>query len=253
MSNQYFNFYYSPTRQGFDASIWHTLFGGPAVSSGGRLLITDSAFVHYGDILRGDAVFNMNVPAPAGGLSRKFGFYQPNKNAYAYFKISGAAFTAECSDGTNSTSSVIAWQTAWTNTNTEFRVKWEAGTATFFVGGVQQAVIQDISVSGDPMSLYVANETSDTIFLNYIDVKTIQSYILNEGNEDTVFGEKYVYVSDIITVADVPTMFMTILIAGEGVVADGVTLTESVTLLLQEFKSLSDTLTISESVTVAVV
>jgi len=233
MSNQYFNFYYSPVRQGFDSSTWRSIFGLP-VSSGGKLLLSGASMIHYGDILRGDALFNLNIAAPGPGLSKKFGFYQPNKNSYAYFYINGNTLVAACSTGVTTNTVEITWQSAWTNTDTSFRVQWEAGMVTFYIGGVQQAVIQDASVTGSPMSIYVSNESQDTLILNYIDVKTIQSYMISEGNEDAVFNEKYIYS------------------------ASGINVTESVTMLLKildvnSLTGVSDLLTISESTTVSVV
>lgn len=228
MSNQYFNLYYSPARQGFDSSTWRTLLGAPLVTSN-RLVLNDAAIIHYGDILRGDAVFNINIPAPAVGADRKFGFYLPGKEAYAYFNISGVALTASCSNGTTTTNSSITWQSAWTDTNTEFRIKWEAGTATFFVGGIQQAIIQDISVSGDPMSLYVSNNSNDSLFLSYITAKTIQSYIMSEGNENSSF-ELLAYESEQINITEAVTMLIPTLFApaAGGNLFDGITLSESV-------------------------
>lgn len=250
MSNQYFNFYYSPTRQGFDSSSWRALIGAP-ISSGGRLLLTGASMIHYGDILRGDATFNVNIAAPGPGLSKKFGFYQPNKNAYAYFYINGASLTAETSDGVNTTSVSITWQSAWTNTNTDFRVKWEAGMATFYVGGIQQAITSNISVTGFPMSLYVANESQDTLILNYIDVQSIQSYMMSEANEDAVFAEKYVYIASGITITEAVTMFYTIQnINGLTGVSDGLTLSESVTISIFYPISVSDSLTVTDVRTV---
>lgn len=205
MANQYFNFYYSPTRQGFDSSTWQTLFGNPNVSNN-DLVLKNSSIVHYGDILRGDARFNLNMSAPAAFKSRKFGFLQPNKNAYAYFSVDGAVLTANCSNGSTTTSTVIDWQSAWTNTDIEFRVKWEAGMVSFYIGtvgtAVLQAVISDASVSGSPMSLYVENATSDNLNINYIDVLSIQSLVTVVGNEDSVFVQKNVLSNEGINITE---------------------------------------------------
>lgn len=251
MSNQYFNFYYSPTRQGYDSSTWHTLFGNP-VASGNKLLLSDAAMLHYGDIVRGDASFGLNIAAPAAGTVKKFGFYQPGKNAYAYFQINESFFTGECSNGTNTTSVAITWQSAWTTTNTDFRVQWEAGTVTFFVGGVQQAVIQDISVSGDPMSIYVANEAQDTITLNYIDVKSIQSFMMSEGNENAIFNEYLIYASSGVIVSESVSIYQSILVPGLGTPqSDVLALTESITIdVVTYHATVNDTLTTTESVSV---
>lgn len=269
MANQYFNLYYDPLRQGYDTSSWRTLFGDAPVVGASRLMIfPQSAILHYGDILRGDAVFNVNLPAPAVGDDKTFGYIHYNKNAYAYFNIINDVFTAETSDGSNSDSVTIVWQSAWTNTNTEFRIKWEAGTATFFVGGVQQAVIQDVSVSGGPLSLYLANNSDATLLLNYIEVKAIQSYILHESLDDSAF-EPIVYESDQVNIAESVTVSvaddltanlsdsltvsdvisMTPELDGNISVVDSIDVTESVTVIPPTDIDLSDSIDLTESVT----
>ena len=272
MSNQYFNLSYDPVRQGYDSSSWRTLYGDPAVS-GTRLDLQNAAILHYGDILRGDAVFSLNIPAPTVGDDRKVGFVQYNKNAYAYFKIFNDVFTAETSDGTNTDSVTISWQSAWTDTNTEFRIKWEAGMASFYVGGVHQTTINDVSVPGDPMSLYLANTSPDGWMLNYIIVKSIQSFWMNENNEDALVGpiisefERITMTesltmliptlfagtgqSDVLTLTESVTMLEIILIAGNGIITETLTLTDVPTLALITTLSinLNDSLETTESVT----
>lgn len=249
MANQYFNFYYSPSRQGLNATAWRTLFGTPAVSNN-KLMVSQAGLIHYGDILRADAVFNFNIAAPATALSKKFGFFQPNKNDYAWFNISGADFTAECSNGTSTTVVAITWQSAWTNVDTEFRIKWEAGTTTFFVGGIQQAVINDASVAGDPMSLYMVNNYTDTAFLNYIDVKTIQSYMISDTSststfENLIYGAEKLTISESVTVL-IPTLFAP---AAGSSLFDSLTVSENVAIERLLNITVSDLITTTESVT----
>jgi len=187
MSNQYFNFYYDPVRQGFNSLTWRTLSGIPA-TLGTRLNLASSEIIHYDDILRGSATISMNIPAPVAGDNKKFGFRQYNKNAYIYFKITDDVLTAETSDGTTSKSVVIDWQTEWTNTDIEFLIKWEAGIVKFYIAGNLKVTIDDASIkttgsdnstciSGDPLSLYFSNATASAFLLNYINVKSIQSYL----------------------------------------------------------------------------
>lgn len=259
MANQYFNFYYSPIRQGFDSSTWSTLFGNPVVSSN-RLVLQDAAIIHWGDILRGDATFSVNIPAPAVGLSKKFGFFEPNKNAYAYFSIAGGVLYATCSDGSSTTSVAITWQASWTSADTEFRVKWEAGTVKFYIGtigtAIEQAVINDVSVSGDPMSIYVSDEGSDTVLLNYITVKGIQSFMMSEGNENTIWVQKLIYAADGVSISDVITILVPTLFApaNGGITYDSMGLVDLVTsidLITTHIPPKNDNITITESVTVA--
>ncbi|MFA7301832.1 MAG: hypothetical protein WC069_06000 [Candidatus Shapirobacteria bacterium] len=208
MSNEYINFSYDPSKNGFSTSEWHSLYGTVSVS-GGKLLFNKSAIIHYGDILRGDISFSMNIPAPATGIDTRFGLTLYSKGAYILFSINDTTLTATSSDGTNITSVGIDWQDSWTDADTVFRIKWEAGMVSFFVAGNLEACINDISVSGDPMSLYVIADGEDETTLNYITIKGVQSYVMSEGNDDSTF-EPYVRTYDRLTIQDVPVVSTTI-------------------------------------------
>ncbi len=202
MPNKYHNFYYDPLRQGFDSSQWRTMFGAPTVVSN-QLSLANASIVHYWDLFRGGAAFNVNVAhAPTAGDNRKFGFYQPNLGACAYFSIVNDVFSANTSDGLGNTYSyTIDWSSAWTGVNTEFKVLWGAGTARFYVNGVQSAVITDISVTGRPMSLYVANGNSDAMTVKYIDVQGVQTLEKNEALEDASFNYN-IFSSDALVISE---------------------------------------------------
>lgn len=212
MANQYFNISYDPAKQGFSADTWRKMYGDVAISAG-QLELNKASILHYGDILRGDAVFSINIGAPVAGDNSRFGFTQFNKGAYLIFQISDGVLTAECSNGTISASSaVIPWNSSWTDTDTEFRIKWEAGMATFSIGGQFKVVFNDtytlgvptILVPGSPMSLYVASDSPDLMLLDYIIVKGIQSYVVSTGNSNSSF-EVIVKESDKMAISDVIT------------------------------------------------
>lgn len=249
MSNQYYSFYYDPIHLGYGASSWRTLYGDVSVG-GGKLKLFNAAILHYADILRGDAYFSLNIPAPAGGADRKFGFIQYNKNAYAYFKISDSVFSANTSDGVTAYSVTIPWQTAWSSTNTVFRIKWETGAVTFFAGGALVATIGystllDVPVSvvpNDPMSLYMQDDTGDTCLLNYIEVKGIQSYLMNAGDV-TSTGVPLVFEASKINITENITINIPININK----TDNVTVTDTVSkMLLYAYPSVSDSATITD-------
>ena len=198
MANQYYNFYYDPTSQGFDPLSWRSLYGTPSLA-GTRLSVTSSTIIHLAQMLRGDFVFSVNIPAPAVGDDRQFGLVQYNKNAYIYFNVLDNVLTAETSDGNVAYSTPITWQTEWSSTDTEFRIKWEAGAAKFYINGGLQATISynaplDIITSvvpGDPLSFYLSDYGSASpILLNYIDAKEVQSYILQTSNSSVILGDQ---------------------------------------------------------------
>lgn len=257
MANQYFNFSYDPAKQGFDSSTWRTVYGDVAVV-GGALELIKAAIIHYADILRGDAVFSINIAAPIVGDHSSFGFTQYSKGVHAYFNIHDTVLTAESSDGVTTSSVVIPWETAWTDTDTEFRIKWEAGLVTYFVGGVRKAEIgayapNDIPqsvVPNDPMSLYVASDGADLFLLNYIIVKSIQSYLMSEGNADSSF-ERIVKESDKLTISEAITMS----INNPGInVSDSITISENIakTITTPGQSGLFESATISEDVNILV-
>jgi hypothetical protein len=174
MSNQYFSFYYDPLRQGYDSNTWNTILGVPTVVNN-QLTFKAAAAQHFADILRGDAIFNISISAPAAGDDIQVGFMGQNGASYAYFNIVDEVLTAETSDGVTTKTVTIPWSTAWTDTNTEFGIKWETGLVTFSISGQYQAKSE--VVPNDPMSLYLYSDSNNPLLLKYIDVKGIQSLI----------------------------------------------------------------------------
>ena len=248
MSNQYINFSYNPARDGFSTSTWRELYGTVSLV-GGKLDFNKAAIIHFGDILRGDITYSLNIPAPLNGVDTTFGLILYSKGSHAYFSITDQTLVAETSDGTNITSVVIPWQTAWTGTDTEFRIKWEAGTVNFYIAGNLEASINDVSVSGDPMSLYIAADGVNSTILNYINVKTVQSFVTSEGNADSVF-EPYVKTYDRVAITDVPTVAPATIMSVNKF--DSVNISDSPsTPLVTSFVNKFDTLNISESKTVS--
>lgn len=248
MSNKYTNFYYDPLREGFDLSVWRVIDGEPMVGAN-QLRLSMASITHYGDLWRGDVTMNLNIPVPATGARKSFGLIQINKNAYLYFNITDTIFSAKSSNGTDTNSVTITWQSAWSSTNTDFRVKWEAGTAKFFVGGIQQAAISDISISGDPMSFYIKNDNPDVITLKYIEAKSIQTWVLHEALENSS-NEPLIFEGDTLTITEAVTMSPITTMATS--VNDTLIITESITpsQALAMKPNVNDALTITEVITV---
>ncbi len=180
--NTYANFYYDPARQGYDTTQWRTLFGDPNIQ-GNNLVLQNSAIIHYADLLRGQFSFNLNIPsAPTAGQARSWGLRQINKGSYIYFQISDTNFTANTANGYGNTTSVAilgGWSSAWTSANTEFRIKWEGGTAKFYINQVQVAVITDNTITGESLSLYASNGGSDNFAIVDISCVGIQGFWWN--------------------------------------------------------------------------
>jgi len=256
------SFYYDPIRQGYDTNSWKTISGAPAVTGNGRMVVdagtgTDGIAVHYADFLKGDISFDVNVPsAPAGGDSRLFGVSAPGATAYIRFSI-GADLTCQTSDGiTTTNSSAITWDSNWTGANTIFRIRWEAGTAKFFVSGTQVYSVSDASVPHGPLSLYLFDNSTSAMTIGDMNVRGTQSFVMSPKTSDSTANNGSGNLSrfESITVTDVPTFLLVNLslpYVSEGL-SDSVTVTEAVTLSLSlPGGSIFDLVTITEDIQIS--
>lgn len=190
MSDIRTSFYYDPIRQGYDTNSWRTISGAPAIGAGGRLIVDTTAdagaAVHYADFLKGDISFNVNVPAaPGAGAARLFGIAALNTVAHIRFSIDDA-LTCQTSDGTTTTeSSTIVWNSSWTGANIVFRIRWEPGTAKFFINGSQVYAVSDASVPSGPMSLYLSDNSDAAMTIGDMTVRGTQSYVMHLKTSDT--------------------------------------------------------------------
>lgn len=192
------SFYYDPIRQGYDTNLWKTISGAPAASGDGRLSVDNAAgiagsCIHYVDFVKGDISFNVNVPtAPAEGVTRMFGVSAPNTSLFIRFSV-GSTFQCQVSDGTNTSSSTVAWNSDWTGANVTYGIRWESGSAKFFINGTRVATISDtitlgvetITVPSGPLSLYLYDNADTSMTVGDIFVKGTQSYVLNPKSSDT--------------------------------------------------------------------
>ena len=207
--NTYANFYYDPSRQGYDVTQWRTLSGTPGML-GNNLTLTNSATVGYADLWRGKFSFGINSSGPSTGQLKQFGLTQVSLGAYILFSLAGTTFKVAASDGKGnvSTSSVTGdWNSAWSGVDTEFTIKWEAGTAKFFINDVQVAAITSAAITGQPMSLYASNGNADVLSINYISCTGIQGYIWNyeSTGANVTTGGFSIYDIDKVSSSDVIT------------------------------------------------
>jgi hypothetical protein len=152
------NFVYDPYRQGYDTNLWQTLIGTP-VDTGGRIIFNSAAAIHYGDILKGDINFDFYLPDADNDCV--FGLYQMTKKAYLVFSFSGGRLRIAASDGTTSSiSGDITVESTWLNTNTNYRIRWESGSARFYVNDTQVGILTGDSIPRCTLSLYVFNSVS---------------------------------------------------------------------------------------------
>ena len=185
MSNDRINFYYDPSREGYDTALWKTMTGVPAVV-GANIQLASASILNYADIYKGNVTFSLLVPAaPTAGDVRFWGFYQPNLDAYIGFDITNDVFSVQASNGNGSTTTVVCdWQPSWTNTEHEYQIQWSASGAVFLVDGVvvvgpsnAEGKINGDSIPTVALSTYISNENADNMLFTYMEAKDIQSYI----------------------------------------------------------------------------
>jgi hypothetical protein len=186
MANQFINFKYDPSTEGYSNTLWHTVYGDASISDG-KLKIDKGLVIHYGDILRGDFSFNVNMSEPDMEDNIRFGLIQYSKNAYIYVSLDDTYLTLETSNGEDSSSISFDWQDEWADTPTDFKIKWGPGCVSLFVNGNLKTSISDSSVPNCPLSLYLYSDSVNDFKVNYITAKAVQSYILSTGNSDSIF------------------------------------------------------------------
>lgn len=187
MANDRINFYYDPTRQGLDTTLWKVLSGTPS-ASGALITINAASMIGYADFYKGDITLGLNIPAvPTAGDTRKWGFYQLANTSGAWFDITDDALTCQVqnADGTNETASV-EWQAAWTDTKVDWAIKWTGFSAEFLINGVQVAFLNGDtltskystkSVPSFPLSIYLRNDNADEMDLSYVEALNVQGYV----------------------------------------------------------------------------
>jgi len=196
------SFYYDPYRQGYDTNLWKTLQGAPYTSLG-RLIVNHGEIIHYGDIMKGQFEFNLNLPSgPGTGDNRLIGLFQPSANTYLYFSI-GATMKAMASDGEGHTSEqAITWSADWAGKNIEYTIRWEAGSARFLVNGSQVAILSGDSIPRDPMSLYVLDDSNDNMTVGDIDALGIHFFLLNPKSADTSEWDGHMFSTQFVAVSE---------------------------------------------------
>lgn len=258
MSDIRTSFTYDPIRQGYDTNSWRTIAGAPSIVAGGRLAVdggsgTGGAAVHYADFLKGDISFNINSGGPGADTGHLFGVVALNSSAYIRFSIGNTLTCQTGNNGVTSESSAIPWNSLWTGANVEFRIRWEAGGAKFFIAGSQVYAISDTSVPHGPLSLYLYDDSSASMTVGDMNVRGTQSFVMNPKTSDTSSYGGLLSVSQSVTVTDVINgmKIVTLMLPWNGGnLFEGVTITESSTIVTRVGTSINDAITLTEGLTV---
>lgn len=176
------NFFYSPVRQGYDASSWKTLSGAPAIAST-RLVVNSGGnadIIHYTDFMGGEITFNLNMPAPGANTGRFIGLSNGNVPASKIgFDIATNMVCTTTNGVTSTSSATILWDSAWTTTNTEFKIKRESGIVKFYVAGTLVYQVANTTLPTGPMALYLLDTSTAGMTVGTISVKGAEGLVVN--------------------------------------------------------------------------
>jgi hypothetical protein len=174
--DNYQSFYYDPQRQGYEDTLWKTIAGVPAVVAN-NIVLNAATILGYDDLYQCRGVFSLTIPAaPTAGDDRAFGFAQLNAGLFVDFKIVGAVFSANCINGTLSSTAVIPWNTDWDATPTKFSIRWHGYDAIFYVNDIEMARLNsgNAGMVTEPMSLYIKNANADDLLMHYVEALDIR-------------------------------------------------------------------------------
>jgi hypothetical protein len=167
------NFTYDPTKNGYNTTTtWKTIVAGAGPTTvSGRLVLDGGTVAHYGDILKGEVTFDVNVPvAPAATVEHVFGLAQSTIMAGVYFSI-GTTLNCIVSDGTTTTTSAdIDWSPDWTNVPVTFKIIWESGLVKFYIGGTKVMTMAGDEIPSIPLSIYLHDDSDTAMSVGNISV-----------------------------------------------------------------------------------
>jgi len=178
ISRTLFSYVIDPQVVGYDASIFTTTSGTPAVASNKYRWNAAGSRLDY-QLLFGEVSVPLTIPtAPTSGHSRRIGFktYGPSNKGSVYFDITGAVLSAKVVTNAGTTyTEEIPWNSNWTNAETFFRVSWDEKMANFTVGsGSNQArvtiVVGPTELLNIPAYFVLESGVSDNMDASYIQI-----------------------------------------------------------------------------------
>jgi len=179
MTNETYNFCYDPQRQAV-SSIFTVLSGSTSISVG-QLILNTASILGLPDLMKGTIAFEVTIPvAPVAGQAKQLGLAQYSRGAFLGFQINGADFTIEANDGSGNTlSTPITWDTAWTATTTEFKIKWGVDGATFFINGVRVGSFSadKLAIVKRAMTPYIVNMNADDLGVTFVEFISFQNLL----------------------------------------------------------------------------
>lgn len=123
---------------------------------------------------------------------REFGLEQITAAARIFFKIKSGVFSCESLFNGKSSSTVVAWNSAWTAAKTLFTIKWTGFSIEFLINGVVVATVggytgmsgfsgvsgrSDDAIPNIALSTFVDNNSADNFDISYLEVQNTQGYM----------------------------------------------------------------------------
>lgn len=172
---------------------------GEVISDNGTYFVSTTT---YGTLTVGDAISNGTgvtavITAITLNSNSRWGLEQTNLGAKAIFDITNDVFSVITSYKGSTTTIVVPWLDEWTDTPTDFTIKWTGFSVEFLVNGIQpvgatllgadtRTFINDASVPKVAMSAMVENLNLDNLDVLYIENKNIQGFF--NGSNGSVYS-----------------------------------------------------------------
>lgn len=167
-------FLYDVQVHGYDTNIIKALTGTPTVASN-KLRLNAAEICTFAFFRNATVEFLLTIPAvPTASDVRAWGLKDANSGnkSRVEFDITGTAFTAKAYDeaGTIIESVTINWSSAWTATETRFKIKLSERNVFFLVGDTIVARIENEAMTKIPLFAHVINSNADNVDLASIAV-----------------------------------------------------------------------------------
>jgi hypothetical protein len=171
---------YDPIIKGADTTFWAAITGVLSVATN-KLRFNADRHASYLQHLYGDYIFRVNIPANlVASDNRVVGLRMPAAPTIGsvYFEWdSDAVFSAKSYDNFgNLKKTVIAWDSDWSGSEIDYRIRWERDRIQFHVNGVVKATHGD-NIGTTPLPIDIKNENADNMDVGSVEVRHAQTIV----------------------------------------------------------------------------
>ena len=171
---------YDPIIKGADTTYWAVITGVLSVVSN-KLRFNADRHASFLQHLYGDYIFRVNIPANlVASDNRIVGLRLPAAPTVGsiYFEWdSDAVFSAKSYDNFgNQKKTTIAWDSDWSGSEIDYRIRWEKDRIQFHVNGIIKAT-HDANIGTTPLPIDISNVNADNMDVGAIEVRQAQAII----------------------------------------------------------------------------